>query len=171
MDVAVTFRHMEPTGALKQYVDEKVSKIARHLVEESGAEVVLSVERHHHHADIWLKSVGAMRGHETSTDMYNSIDRAVSKIERQPTDIEGNCVGLTSGNRWQPCSCTRWRRRGEHRARNPPPIGPLAFDAHPLSVDEAMMQIDLLNNVSCLRERTRVRSTSFIDLRTMTALG
>ena len=28
MDVAVTFRHMEPTDALKQYVDEKVSKIA-----------------------------------------------------------------------------------------------------------------------------------------------
>ena len=58
MDVAVTFRHMEPTDALKQYVDEKVSKIARHLVKESGAEVVLSVERHHHHADIRLKSGG-----------------------------------------------------------------------------------------------------------------
>ena len=27
---------MEPADALKQYVDEKVSKIARHLVKESG---------------------------------------------------------------------------------------------------------------------------------------
>ena len=73
MEVAVTFRHMEPTDALKQYVDEKVSKIARHFVKESDAVVVLSVERHHHHADIRLKSGGvAMRGHETSTDMYNS---------------------------------------------------------------------------------------------------
>ena len=33
MEVAVTFRHMEPTDALK-YVDEKVNKIARHFVKK-----------------------------------------------------------------------------------------------------------------------------------------
>ncbi|MEE2836660.1 MAG: ribosome-associated translation inhibitor RaiA [Myxococcota bacterium] len=150
MDVAVTFRHMEPTDALKQYVDEKVSKIARHLVKESGAEVVLSVERHHHHADIRLKSGGvAMRGHETSTDMYNSIDRAVSKIERQLSRYQGK---LRRFNQPKPVATVLLHtlEREEESTEAPEPATKLvrsrSFDAHPLSVDEAMMQIDLLNN-------------------------
>lgn len=150
MEVAVTFRHMEPTDALKQYVDEKVSKIARHLVKESDAVVVLSVERHHHHADIRLKSGGvAMRGHETSTDMYNSIDRAVSKIERQLSRYQGK---LRRFNQPKPVATVQLHtlEREEETTETPEPatkvVRSRSFDAHPLSIDEAMMQIDLLDN-------------------------
>jgi putative sigma-54 modulation protein len=150
MEVAVTFRHMEPTDALKQYVDEKVSKIARHFVKESDARVVLSVERHHHHADIRLKSGGvAMRGHETSTDMYNSIDRAVSKIERQLSRYQGK---LRRFNQPKPVATVQLHtlELEEETTQAPEPATKLvrsrSFDAHPLSIDEAMMQIDLLDN-------------------------
>lgn len=150
MEVAVTFRHMEPTDALKQYVDEKVSKIARHFVKESDAVVVLSVERHHHHADIRLKSGGvAMRGHETSTDMYNSIDRAVSKIERQLSRYQGK---LRRFNQPKPVATVQLHtlEREEETTETPEPatkvVRSRSFDAHPLSIDEAMMQIDLLDN-------------------------
>ena len=150
MEVAVTFRHMEPTDALKKYVDEKVNKIARHFVKESDAVVVLSVERHHHHADIRLKSGGvAMRGHETSTDMYNSIDRAVSKIERQLSRYQGK---LRRFNQPKPVATVQLHtlEREEGTTEAPEPATKLvrsrSFDAHPLSIDEAMMQIDLLDN-------------------------
>jgi len=150
MEVAVTFRHMEPTEALKKYADEKVSRIARHFVKESDARVVLSVERHHHHADIRLKSGGvAMRGHETSTDMYNSIDRAVSKIERQLNRYQGK---LRRFNQPKPAATVQLHtlEREEENTGAPEPATRLvrsrSFDAHPLSVDEAMMQIDLLDN-------------------------
>ncbi len=150
MEVAVTFRHMEPTDALKKYVDEKVGRIARHFVKESDARVVLSVERHHHHADIRLKSGGvAMRGHETSTDMYNSIDRAVSKIERQLSRYQGK---LRRFNQPKPVTTVQLHtlEREEENTAAPEPAARLvrsrSFDAHPLSIDEAMMQIDLLDN-------------------------
>ncbi len=150
MEVAVTFRHMEPTDALKQYVDEKVNKIARHFVKESDARVVLSVERHHHHADIRLKSGGvAMRGHETSTDMYNSIDRAVSKIERQLSRYQGK---LRRFSQPKPVATVQLHtlELEEETTQAPEPATKLvrsrSFDAHPLSIDEAMMQIDLLDN-------------------------
>ncbi len=150
MEVAVTFRHMEPTDALKQYVDERVGRIARHLISESDARVVLSVERHHHHADIRLKSGGvAMRGHETSTDMYNSIDRAVSKIERQLSRYQGK---LRRFNQPKPVATVQLHtlERQLEDSQAPEPSTKLvqsrSFDAHPLSVDEAMMQIDLLDN-------------------------
>jgi len=152
MEVAVTFRHMEPTEALKAYVDERVSKIARHLVKESDARVVLSVERHNHHADIRLKSGGvAMRGHETSTDMYNSIDWVISKIERQLNRYQGK---LRRFNQPKPVATVQLhtieREEAIEEAGVDEPTSKLvrsrSFDAHPLSVDEAMMQIDLLGN-------------------------
>ena len=96
-----------------------MSKIARHLVKESGAEVVLSVERHHHHADIRLKSGGvAARGHETSTDMYNSIDRCVEdRAAAEP--ISRKLRRRINRSRWQPCSAHA--ERGEESTEAPEP--------------------------------------------------
>jgi putative sigma-54 modulation protein len=149
MEVAVTFRHMEPTEALKQYADEKVGRIARLFLKESDARVVLSVERHHHHADIRLRSGGVnMRGHETSTDMYNSIDRAVAKIERQLSRYQGKLRRFS-----QPKAVAAIQLHtlaiaadtdGQAGEASPEIVSSRSFDAHPLSVDEAVMQIDLL---------------------------
>jgi putative sigma-54 modulation protein len=150
MEIAVTFRHMEPTEALKKYADERVARISRHFVEESDARVVLSVNRHHHHAEVRLNSGGvAMRGHETSTDMYNSIDRAVSKIERQLTRYQGKLRRFTQPKAVATVEIHTLELEEENTLAPEPAtklVRSRSFDAHPLSVDEAMMQIDLLDN-------------------------
>ena len=149
MDVSVTFRHMEPTEALKTYANDRVKKVNKQLSKESAATVVLSVERHNHHAEVKLRSGGvAMRGHETSTDMYHSIDRAVEKIERQLNRYRGKL------RRHEPPKPSRQvlvhhieaseDDKGEAKAESTVKQT-RSFDAHPLSTDEAIMQLDLLN--------------------------
>ncbi len=84
MQLNITFRHIEPIDSLKNYAREKVDRANKYLDKPGEAHVVLSLERHLHHADITIAS-GAfvLRGRERSEDMYASIDLAMDKIERQ----------------------------------------------------------------------------------------
>src|SRR3954469_23570380 len=84
MQLNITFRHFEPIDSLKNYAQDKVERANKYLDRAGEAHVVLSLERHLHHADITITS-GAfvLRGREKSEDMYASIDLAMDKIERQ----------------------------------------------------------------------------------------
>jgi len=84
MQVAVTFRHMEPSAALRDYATEKVVKVKKYLEDPIECHVVLSVEKHRHAAEVTLLADGfKINGQETTGDMYSAIDIAVDKIEKQ----------------------------------------------------------------------------------------
>ena len=84
MLVNITFRHLEPTEALKAHVHDKLVHIERYVDRPTEAHAVLHLENLDHHADLTVKA-GAflMRGRARSGDMYASIDMAADKIERQ----------------------------------------------------------------------------------------
>lgn len=83
--VAVTFRHMEPTDALKRYAEEKVHRLGRHFSQSLEAHVVLSVDsKERHTAEIELHTHGAMiHGKEETDDLYSAIDLVIDKLQRQ----------------------------------------------------------------------------------------
>ncbi|MFH0810901.1 MAG: ribosome-associated translation inhibitor RaiA [Pseudomonadota bacterium] len=84
MQVAVTFRHMEPSAPLRDYATDKVVKVKKYLEDPIECHVVLSVEKHRHAADVTVVADGfKVNGQETTGDMYSSIDMAVDKIEKQ----------------------------------------------------------------------------------------
>src|SRR3954469_20592021 len=84
MQLNITFRHFEPIDSLKNYARDKVERAHKYLDSAGEAHVVLSLERHLHHADITITSGPfVLRGREKSEDMYASIDLAMDKIERQ----------------------------------------------------------------------------------------
>jgi putative sigma-54 modulation protein len=65
MNISITFRHMDATDAVKTYATEKVGRLQRFLRTPLKGQVTLSCQ------------------HETSEDMYASIDKVIDKIERQ----------------------------------------------------------------------------------------
>lgn len=84
MEIHVTFRHMEPTEALKEYARQKLDKIKKFMRRPIEAHVVLSVERHFHIAEVNLRVNGiTIRGVERTQDMYSSIDRVLDKLDQQ----------------------------------------------------------------------------------------
>src|SRR6478672_6738307 len=84
MQMNITFRHLDPIDSLKNYAQDKVERANKYLDRAGEAHVVLSLERHLHHADITIQSGSwVLRGREKSEDMYASIDLAMDKIERQ----------------------------------------------------------------------------------------
>jgi len=84
MRVAITARHMELTQGLKDHVQQQLEKLRHHFDRIIDAEVVLSVEKHRHIADVTLNANGLrIHGKESSEDMYTSIDAVTAKLDKQ----------------------------------------------------------------------------------------
>src|SRR6266498_1524931 len=77
MQLNITFRHLEPTEALKSHVRDRVAHVERYIDRPSEAHAVL-------HVEITVKAGRfLLRGTGRSQDMYSSIDAAAERIERQ----------------------------------------------------------------------------------------
>ncbi|HPQ71461.1 MAG TPA: ribosome-associated translation inhibitor RaiA [bacterium] len=84
MRVSVTFRHMEPTEAIKEYTESKLLKVKRYLDEPIEANVVLVVEKYRHIAEVTLNAGrNVINCAEETGDIYSAIDMAMDKLERQ----------------------------------------------------------------------------------------
>jgi putative sigma-54 modulation protein len=84
MQISVTFRQIEPSDALKNYVEDRLSKLKRYLEGPVEAHVVLGLEKFRHLADVTIDSNGRIiKGKEENVDMYAAIDLVMDKIDMQ----------------------------------------------------------------------------------------
>lgn len=84
MDITVKGKNFDITDSLRNHAKSKLSKTARFSDNVMTAEVTLATERNWHVAKITLNCKGTdLHAEEKSTDMYNSIDRVVEKLERE----------------------------------------------------------------------------------------
>src|SRR3990170_4476412 len=84
MQISVTFRQIEPSEALKNYVTERLNKFKRYLDGPVEAHVVLGLEKFRHLADVTIDSNGRIiKGREENADMYAAIDLVMDKIDMQ----------------------------------------------------------------------------------------
>ena len=82
---SVTFRHTEPTDALKRYAQDKIDKIGKYFTRPLAAHVVLSVDsKQRQVAEATLQARGmTIHGREETDDLYSAIDLLVDKVEQQ----------------------------------------------------------------------------------------
>ncbi len=84
MQISVTFRQLEPSEALKNYVTERLTRFKRYLDGPVEAHVVLGLEKFRHLADVTIDSNGRIiKGREENADMYAAIDLVMDKIDLQ----------------------------------------------------------------------------------------
>jgi putative sigma-54 modulation protein len=144
MQTSVTFKNIDPSDHLKSYVSDKLNRFDKYLYNPAEANVVLSVEKFRHIAEINI--VGdrlSINGKEETEDMYSAIDITLDKLEKQ---IKKNKQK------------TRERRTGKGKFNPGIEAATLAMedenekqvvvkniDYKPMDVDEAIMQMDLMN--------------------------
>lgn len=83
MNLHLTARHFDLTEAMKNVVAEKVrdTKFADRV---HDAHVTLEVERHRHICEVVLQCDGyTVKATEAANDMYQSLDQALDKAEKQ----------------------------------------------------------------------------------------
>jgi putative sigma-54 modulation protein len=164
MQFAVTFRHMEPTDALKAYARERMERVKKYLPDPIACHVVLSTERHNHRIDVTfqLHNGLSIAGHEITENMYSSIDLCIAKIERQVRKYKGKLEGMRArphGVHALPWShsiideafsemhepAANGNGHAEMRPTDFTVVKTEKFHAQPMSVSEACVQLNLLN--------------------------
>lgn len=84
MNTSVSFKNIEPSNALKDYIHKKLEKIEKRLDAPAEAEVVFTVEKIRHITEVRLSSDKLrINAKEESEDMYSSIDLVLEKVKRQ----------------------------------------------------------------------------------------
>lgn len=147
MKFTFTEKKMEASPELRAYAEKKVGKIDRLFRTESEAFITFSTERGRFLAEVTIKNNGMFyRVSELTSDMYASVDSAVAGIERQ---IRKNKTRLEK------------RLRAGAIEREIKPFAIPADDAGedefkvvrnkkfyiaPMSVDEAILQMNLLEH-------------------------
>lgn len=148
MRLQVKGKNVEVTDSMREYAEEKLSKLGRQLADPTRVELELAVERnpsisqnHVAEATIWTKGP-ILRAREASADHKVSIDQLVDKLERQ---------------------VKRYRQKRRPRGRGPLPETALPEDGipvdeeprivkskrfaiKPMSPEEAVLQLELVGH-------------------------
>jgi putative sigma-54 modulation protein len=148
MQVAVTFRHMESSEPLRSYAEEKLPRVKKYIDEPVEAQVVLSVEKKiRHKAEVTLAAKGiTIKAAEQTEDMYAAIDGVLDKLERQLKRYKDKIKRHKplTGRERQMAKTVFAAQSIDEGHPEPVIIKSNTFQVKPMSVEEAVMQMDLL---------------------------
>ena len=148
MRLQVKGKNLDVSESIREYAEQKIGKLGRHLNDPTHVEVELAVEKNPSIADnqvaeatVWTKGP-VLRARESSNDMKASIDQLADKLQRQVKRYK-----------------QKRSRRGSRQGREQPegvPIGgdgtePLIvkskqFPVSPMTPEEAVLQLELVGH-------------------------
>jgi len=152
MQVSITGRHIDLTEALKNHVHDKLQHLKHSFDQMVDVQVVLSVEKIRQRCEITIHASGVtIHASEETDDMYASIDGAVDKLNRQLKRYRQKLKRHQSQHRKREGREVKvahmlFRPAGEEELpedHTPEPVARQEIAAKPMSLDEAIMQLDL----------------------------
>ncbi|NWF76032.1 MAG: ribosome-associated translation inhibitor RaiA [Nitrospirae bacterium] len=142
MNIIVTGRHLEITQSLKSYAEKKIKRINKYLSSITEAIVTITVEKYRHKVEVLLKANGVLIQAESVTgEVYSSIDEVSEKLERQIKKYKEKLVS----HRKNEGKTSTVSAKVEIPAEVGKIIKNKRFELKPMSPDEAVMQMELLD--------------------------
>lgn len=145
MNLNITFRHVDPSEATKDYAAEKLGRLKRYFDGLVEGHVVFSQEKIRHLAEVTLHANGvSLNAKDETVDFHTAIDNVVDKLERQLKRYKEKL------KRHKPLR-NRERRSLQEKVyayesfeeETPRVIQTEHYTTHPMTVDEAVMDMDL----------------------------
>jgi len=83
MQLEIHGQQIEVTTALRDYVDTKMQRVARHVEQPFEVRVQLGVDKPNHRAEATVAIAGkTMHAESSAADMYAAIDLLTDKLDR-----------------------------------------------------------------------------------------
>ena len=146
MQTSVTFKNIDSSENLRTYVSDKLDRFDKYLYNPAEASVVLSVEKFRHIAEINLTGDRLnVNGKEETDDMYSAIDMVLDKLETQIKRNKEKIKNRRSGGRgksrgFDPDRTASFEDDGQKE------VIVQNIDYKPMDVEEAVMQMDLVDH-------------------------
>lgn len=143
MRIVVRGKNFEVTNALREWVEKKVGKVEKYFDNIGEAQVMLSVSRGRHRAEVTIPLDGiVLRGEEETEDMYASIDKVMDKMERQIEKYKSRIDPRLKGGSVRDL----FPGRPPVEYELPQVVRTKRFAVKPMPVDEAIMQMNLIGH-------------------------
>jgi putative sigma-54 modulation protein len=140
---------MEQSEALKSYAEEKLDRVSKYIDEPISAQVFFAVEKKIRHiVEIVITAKGiSSKASEATNDMYAAIDAVIDKIERQLKRYKEKIKAHkpNGDERGRQLSKKIFEAESIEGSAAPVVIKTKTETAKPMSVEEAVMQMDLLH--------------------------
>ena len=145
MQTSVTFKNLDPSETLKSYVTDKLNRFDRLLENPAEANVVLSVEKFRHIAEINIAGDRLnINGKEETVDMYSAIDMVLDKLEKQIKKGKQKIRERRSGSKAKNFVIEHEANLSEEETEQQVRVKNIEYK--PMDVEEAVLQMDLMND-------------------------
>ena len=163
MKISVRGKNIEATPALVDYAHKRLGKLDKHFDQSAEIQVVLSVIREDHIVEVTVHLNGLIiRGEEATGDMYASIDMVVDKLERQVKKYKTRMNRSLRQRGVRVISEKHAATEAEERAEEARLVKTKRFSLKPMSVEEAILQMDLLGHNFYVFANSDTNSTSVV---------
>lgn len=141
-------KNVDITPALKDYVEKRIGKITRYFDSVGEISVLLSVVKERHMVEVTVPVQGVLlRGEEATQDMYASIDLVIEKLERQihkhKTKMQRR---FRDGTLLDEAFASPVVKAKDEDDDEYPVVKRKKFIVKPMDIQEAIMQMNLLNH-------------------------
>jgi putative sigma-54 modulation protein len=142
MKVNIASRHEQLTEGLRNHIEEKIQRVERYIGKIKEAHVVLSFERKKLHlceVNLTAKNL-KLSARASSHDMYQSIDTALQRLEKQAHKHKDKWVDLHKGEPRRTIPA-RDLAPSSDEPETPKVIRATKYAVKPMTVDEAALQL------------------------------
>lgn len=145
MKVIITSKNMNASDHLKETIESKLDRLGKYFSNDIVANVTLSMEKGRQKIEATINAKGTIfRAEETTNDIYNGVDGVVEKLSSQMSRFKTKLQ----------------RKHKDHKEFQFADLPEIAgeeleemrvvrrkqFDLKPMTVDEAIMQMELLEH-------------------------
>ena len=147
MKFTFTDKKVNLPNSVHAYAEKKVGKLDRYFREDTAASVTFSVEKDRNKVEVTIRSGGTiLRVSESTSDMFASIDSAVTMLERQirknKTRLEKRLrQGAFERSVDEESSFVPVVEEGEYEI-----VRTKTFPIKPMTREEAILQMNLLDH-------------------------
>lgn len=144
MAITVRGKNIDITPPLKDYVEKRVGKITKYFESIGEITVVLTVAKGRHIVEVTVPLNGMLlRGEESTTDMYTSIDLVIEKLEKQIEKYKTKLARKLKTGFLKGDIASAARDTGDEEFLV---VKTKRFAIKPMTTEEAIMQMNLINH-------------------------
>ena len=144
MNLVINSRKMEVSGALKERIEKKLSKLDRYFDDDAHVNVSMIVEKERQIMEVTINYKGTIfRSQQSSDDMYKTLDETLEALDRQ---IRKNKTRLSKRLREGAFIQKDMPSAAAEEEESFQLIRKKKFSFKPMDVDEAILQMNLLGH-------------------------
>jgi putative sigma-54 modulation protein len=145
MKVIITSKNLNASEHLKDTIESKFQKLGKFFSNDINSNVMLSLEKGRHRVEATINAKGTIfRAEETAPDVYSGVDSVVDKLSAQMSKFKTKLQKKHKDNKT--ILFADVPDLPEDGAEESALVRRKKFDLLPMAVDEAILQMELLEH-------------------------